>query len=52
MIEEEVGSKQKSCEEDLEKALPVLQAAQEALDTLNKVYIYIILKLSGFVLQK
>jgi len=33
----EVGAKQKACEDDLEKAEPALVAAQEALNTLNKV---------------
>ena len=33
----EVGEKQKSCEIDLAKAEPALAAAQEALNTLNKV---------------
>lgn len=32
-----VGGKQKDCEEDLAKAEPALQAAQDALNTLNKV---------------
>ncbi|XP_015248307.1 PREDICTED: dynein heavy chain 9, axonemal [Cyprinodon variegatus] len=31
-----VGGKQKDCEEDLAKAEPALQAAQDALNTLNK----------------
>ena len=33
----EVGNKQKACETDLAKAEPALVAAQEALNTLNKV---------------
>ena len=33
----EVGQKQKACETDLAKAEPALVAAQEALNTLNKV---------------
>ena len=33
----EVKQKQKDCEEDLAKAEPALAAAQEALNTLNKV---------------
>lgn len=33
----EVEQKQKDCEEDLAKAEPALTAAQEALNTLNKV---------------
>ena len=36
IIAKEVGEKQKSCEEDLAKAEPALQAAQAALNTLNK----------------
>ena len=36
-IEVEVTGKQKDCAEDLEKAEPALLAAQEALNTLNKV---------------
>lgn len=36
VIAEEVTKKQKDCEEDLLKAEPALQAAQEALNTLNK----------------
>ncbi|KAM8946996.1 dynein axonemal heavy chain 9 [Pelodytes ibericus] len=36
VIAEEVGRKQKDCEEDLAKAEPALAAAQEALNTLNK----------------
>ena len=36
-IEVEVTAKQKDCAEDLEKAEPALLAAQEALNTLNKV---------------
>lgn len=35
-IAEEVAKKQRDCEEDLVKAEPALQAAQEALNTLNK----------------
>jgi dynein heavy chain, axonemal len=37
VIAEEVSKKQKDCEEDLVKAEPALLAAQEALNTLNKV---------------
>ncbi len=37
VITEEVSRKQKDCEEDLAKAEPALKAAQEALNTLNKV---------------
>ena len=37
IIEVEVTAKQKDCAEDLEKAEPALLAAQEALNTLNKV---------------
>lgn len=37
LIAEEVTKKQKDCEEDLRKAEPALAAAQEALNTLNKV---------------
>lgn len=37
LIAEEVSKKQKDCEEDLAKAEPALAAAQEALNTLNKV---------------
>ena len=33
----EVGKKQRECEADLMKAQPALDAAKEALDTLNKV---------------
>lgn len=36
-IEIEVTKKQKDCETDLAKAEPALLAAQEALNTLNKV---------------
>lgn len=36
-IAENVGRKQKDCETDLAKAEPALIAAQEALNTLNKV---------------
>uniref|UniRef100_A0A182IVR3 Dynein beta chain, ciliary n=4 Tax=Anopheles atroparvus TaxID=41427 RepID=A0A182IVR3_ANOAO len=36
IIAEEVAKKQRDCEEDLVKAEPALQAAQEALNTLNK----------------
>lgn len=32
-----VSGKQRDCEEDLAKAEPALQAAQDALNTLNKV---------------
>jgi hypothetical protein len=37
LIAEEVSKKQKDCEEDLTKAEPALTAAQQALNTLNKV---------------
>lgn len=37
IIAVEVSKKQKDCEEDLRKAEPALTAAQEALNTLNKV---------------
>ena len=37
VIAEEVARKQKDCEQDLAKAEPALIAANEALDTLNKV---------------
>ena len=37
-INEEVSKKQRDCERDLAKAEPALQAAVEALNTLNKVY--------------
>uniref|UniRef100_A0A8C6JKW0 Dynein axonemal heavy chain 17 n=1 Tax=Melopsittacus undulatus TaxID=13146 RepID=A0A8C6JKW0_MELUD len=36
LITQEVEQKQKDCEEDLAKAEPALEAAQEALNTLNK----------------
>jgi dynein heavy chain len=36
VINEDVGAKQRSCEQDLAKAEPALLAAQEALNTLNK----------------
>ncbi|CAH1258196.1 DNAH17 [Branchiostoma lanceolatum] len=36
VIKQKVSVKQKSCEEDLARAEPALQAAKEALDTLNK----------------
>lgn len=36
LIADEVTKKQRDCEEDLLKAEPALQAAQEALNTLNK----------------
>lgn len=36
LIADEVSKKQKDCEEDLLKAEPALQAAQDALNTLNK----------------
>ena len=38
VITEEVGKKQQDCEKDLAKAEPALRAAQEALNTLNKVW--------------
>ena len=41
VIAEEVGKKQRDCETDLAKAEPALKAAQEALNTLNKVCQYI-----------
>jgi dynein heavy chain len=37
VIAEEVGKKQRDCERDLAKAEPALLAAQDALNTLNKV---------------
>lgn len=37
LITQEVEQKQKDCEEDLAKAEPALEAAQAALNTLNKV---------------
>ncbi|KAF4517247.1 hypothetical protein B566_EDAN011631, partial [Ephemera danica] len=37
LIAREVSKKQQDCEEDLEKAEPALVAAQEALNTLNKI---------------
>lgn len=37
IIADEVTRKQRDCEEDLAKAEPALIAAQEALNTLNKV---------------
>lgn len=37
IMEVEVSIKQKLCEEDLIKAMPALEAAQAALNTLNKV---------------
>ncbi len=40
VINVEVTKKQQDCERDLAKAEPALKAAQEALDTLNKVNIY------------
>lgn len=39
IIEEDISVKQKICEEDLVKAEPALQAAQAALNTLNKVFV-------------
>lgn len=36
VIAEDVGKKQRDCEEDLARAQPALEAAKEALDTLNK----------------
>jgi dynein heavy chain len=38
VIAREVSKKQQDCEEDLVKAEPALVAAQDALNTLNKVY--------------
>lgn len=38
VIAKEVGEFQISCEQDLLKAEPALAAAQDALNTLNKVY--------------
>jgi len=35
-INREVSAKQRDCEEDLKKAEPALEAAQQALNTLNK----------------
>ena len=43
-IEVEVTAKQKDCAEDLEKAEPALLAAQEALNTLNKVSVAKLMK--------
>ena len=37
-INEEVSKKQRDCERDLAKAEPALQAAVQALNTLNKVH--------------
>lgn len=37
-INRNVATKQKDCEADLKKAEPALVAAQQALNTLNKVY--------------
>lgn len=37
LITEEVQQKQKDCEKDLAQAEPALTAAQQALDTLNRV---------------
>ena len=48
VINEDVSKKAKSCEEDLSRAEPALLAAQEALDTLNKVTSYYNTKLSIF----
>ena len=42
-INEEVSKKQRDCERDLAKAEPALQAAVEALNTLNKVILHSIL---------
>jgi dynein heavy chain len=44
IIEEDVSVKQKICEEDLMKAEPALMAAQEALNTLNKVTVFFLRK--------
>lgn len=49
IINEEVSQKAKDCSEDLAKAEPALQAAMEALDTLNKVssnyfYMYVYMR--------
>ena len=41
IIEVEVGKRRMECEEDLVKAEPALQAAKEALNTLNKVHVFI-----------
>lgn len=43
VIAKEVGEFQRSCEEELVKAEPALVAAQEALNTLNKVKMFILL---------
>ena len=37
IIEEDVAVKQRICEEDLKNAEPMLAAAKQALNTLNKV---------------
>ena len=43
-----VGGKQRDCEEDLAKAEPALLAAQDALNTLNKVsFLYLCLSLTA-----
>lgn len=49
LIAEEVTRKQRDCEEDLAKAEPALIAAQEALNTLNKVrfIFYLIVDILG-----
>ncbi len=36
-IQEDVSAKKEDCERDLSKAMPALEAAKAALDTLNKV---------------
>ena len=45
VIAEEVARKQKDCEQDLAKAEPALIAANEALDTLNKVWAELIINI-------
>jgi len=37
-IQEDVSAKKEDCERDLSKAMPALEAAKAALDTLNKVH--------------
>lgn len=40
IINEDVARKQKSCQDDLVKAEPALNAARDALATLNRVILY------------
>lgn len=42
IIEAEVAKRRKECEEDLVKAEPALEAAKEALNTLNKVSLFLV----------